>query len=860
MTDKISPGGGVEDTLRARMLALKLPSTSDPGTNGTNGPNSNGGPSPDHGSLRLDLSPAPSSASSTPLISSSRPRRPNLTRGGGGFPPSSARRPENLAWPSPSSPFASGESSGIEQQRKLNEIMSQSGMLTLPGRGKVQTAIDDLELLGDLGNGTCGHVVKMRHRQEGHVIAVKQMRRTGNSDENKRIVMDLDVVLKSYDCEHIVLCLGCFITDSDVWICMELMATCFDKLLKQLKQSIPEAICGKVAVSTLKALNYLKETHGVIHRDVKPSNILLDTSGRVKICDFGISGRLVDSKAKTRSAGCPAYMAPERIDPPNPNKPDYDIRADVWSLGITLVELATGHFPYRDCKTDFEVLTKVLQDDPPLLPRNHGFSVEFCSFVRDCLMKNYKDRPKYKKLLQHPFIKRYEKEAVDVGAWYRSHMKNFESTNSSNHVGGPTGSTASISNSSVSPNNNTSNLPASSLGPQPDSLSIMSASSDRGSFKPQPSPRVTRAWKPSNLVPSPTTPPGSSAPPSLGPASHYPSAISDPYHSVTSSYHHQPNFTYQQQRSQPEPLSSGRRPSTEDPRSTRTHQQFQTSSSTSMAASSPFLGSRAGQTSSSSTYFGSRVPYSSSSSSGPSSHPVGSSLSYSTSMYHSPFLSRRTAGGASSGPSSLQDEHLSARPPPPSYRDSPRTAKKFDFTFPTSLQTTTSSGSNNYESLYHQYRTGTNTDRTKTPGSAEPLRSPYESERRPSYGWSGSRMTTSDYGQGTGTTERASRLGRPADRSDSSMGAVGGAAAIPPLAPGQQRSPSQERQGRPGYNMGSWRSTLSSTLSNWQSPFSLRRLRTASTDRSSTFDTSRRFHPSYRSWNEKDNFANSLRR
>ena len=66
-------------------------------------------------------------------------------------------------------------------------------------------------------------------------------------------------------------------------------------------------------------------------------------------------------QAKTRSAGCAAYMAPERIDPPNPSKPDYDIRADVWSLGITLVELATGHFPYRDCKTDFEVLTKVLQ-------------------------------------------------------------------------------------------------------------------------------------------------------------------------------------------------------------------------------------------------------------------------------------------------------------------------------------------------------------------------------------------------------------------------------------------------------------------------------------------------------------------
>ena len=68
---------------------------------------------------------------------------------------------------------------------------------------------------------------------------------------------------------------------------MELMATCFDKLLKKLKRPIPEEVCGKVAVATVKALNYLKEKHDVIHRDVKPSNILLDAKGRVKLCDFG---------------------------------------------------------------------------------------------------------------------------------------------------------------------------------------------------------------------------------------------------------------------------------------------------------------------------------------------------------------------------------------------------------------------------------------------------------------------------------------------------------------------------------------------------------------------------------------------
>lgn len=75
------------------------------------------------------------------------------------------------------------------------------------------------------------------------------------------------------------------------------------------------------------------------------------------------------------------FHQPERIDPPDPLKPDYDIRADVWSLGITLVELATGNFPYKDCKTDFEVLTKVLQDDPPSLPADQMFSPDFRNFV-----------------------------------------------------------------------------------------------------------------------------------------------------------------------------------------------------------------------------------------------------------------------------------------------------------------------------------------------------------------------------------------------------------------------------------------------------------------------------------------------
>lgn len=80
------------------------------------------------------------------------------------------------------------------------------------------------------------------------------MRRSGNSEETKRILMDLDVVVRSHDCPYIVRCLGCFVTDADVWICMELMASCFDKLLKRLGAPIPEAILGKVTVAVSNVL------------------------------------------------------------------------------------------------------------------------------------------------------------------------------------------------------------------------------------------------------------------------------------------------------------------------------------------------------------------------------------------------------------------------------------------------------------------------------------------------------------------------------------------------------------------------------------------------------------------------------
>jgi mitogen-activated protein kinase kinase 7 len=303
-------------------------------------------------------------------------------------------------------------------QAKYQEVLKNSGLLNINGEQK-RVELKELVNLSILGYGSCGQVYKMEHIPSKTELAVKIMHRTASDEENKRIIMDLDVIIKSYNFPYIVKCMGYFINSSDVWICMELMASCFDKLLKLIQQPLPENVLGKLTFSTVTALNYLKDAHGIIHRDVKPSNILIDEYGIIKLCDFGISGVLIESMAKSRNAGCAAYMSPERIEPSDPTRPDYDIRADIWSLGITLIELATNAYPYSNCRSDFDVMSRIVTENSPQLPAHLSFSAHFRSFVDMCLIKNYKQRPKYGELMHQPFFIQSREDEVDVAGWYR---------------------------------------------------------------------------------------------------------------------------------------------------------------------------------------------------------------------------------------------------------------------------------------------------------------------------------------------------------------------------------------------------------------------------------------------------------
>ncbi|XP_028821568.1 dual specificity mitogen-activated protein kinase kinase 4-like isoform X2 [Denticeps clupeoides] len=319
-------------------------------------------------------------------------------------------------------PTATPSFQNLHIEKLRTHSIESSGKLKIFPEQHWDFTAEDLKDLGEIGRGAYGSVSKMVHTPSNQIMAVKRIRSTVDEKEQKQLLMDLDVVMRSSDCPYIVQFYGALFREGDCWICMELMSTSLDKFYKYvysvLDDVIPEEILGKITLATVKALNHLKESLKIIHRDIKPSNILLDRKGSIKLCDFGISGQLVDSIAKTRDAGCRPYMAPERIDP-SASRQGYDVRSDVWSLGITLYELATGRFPYPRWNSVFDQLTQVVKGDPPHLSSSEErqFSPKFINFVNLCLTKDDSKRPKYRELLKHAFIQMYEERAVDVAGY-----------------------------------------------------------------------------------------------------------------------------------------------------------------------------------------------------------------------------------------------------------------------------------------------------------------------------------------------------------------------------------------------------------------------------------------------------------
>jgi len=275
---------------------------------------------------------------------------------------------------------------------------------------------NDIETIRELGYGQSGSVSKVLHKDSGLYMAKKSVFLDARDDHRKLIVNEL-ATLKSCDSDYIVRYYGQFLDKSQVVMCMEFMdCGSLDKIYKRLGP-LPESILEHVNAAVVDGLVYLKNLK-VTHRDIKPSNILVNHAGQIKLCDFGVSGVLINSMAQTY-VGTSVYMSPERIQGEG-----YTDAGDVWSLGLSLVELARGKFPIAVSDDEnmaaapFEILQSIVEGPTPELPSNA--SSAFREYVAYCLEKDPKNRIKVRQLKNAPFYIRARAQPNPLPRWATS--------------------------------------------------------------------------------------------------------------------------------------------------------------------------------------------------------------------------------------------------------------------------------------------------------------------------------------------------------------------------------------------------------------------------------------------------------
>jgi mitogen-activated protein kinase kinase 1 len=330
-----------------------------------------------------------------------------------------------------------------DQIKALETFLTQKEQLFVGG----ELAEEDLEKLSELGHGNGGVVHKMKHKKSGLVMARKLVHLEVKPSVRNQILKELEILHKC-NSPYIIGFYGAFHDNNEISICMEFMDGLSLDIVLQTVGRIEESNVGILSVAVVKGLAYLKQL-GMLHRDVKPSNVLVNSKGEVKLCDFGVSGKLIDSMANT-FVGTRSYMAPERL-----RGDGYTIQSDLWSFGLSLIELSVGRFPIpppskreyakifkvpveeiilendedaTEADDDgpknlaiFELLHYIANRNPPQLPRRL-FSDEFCDFVHKCLRKNVAERADLNVLMKEPFYVKYDQltDNSDFGKWVES--------------------------------------------------------------------------------------------------------------------------------------------------------------------------------------------------------------------------------------------------------------------------------------------------------------------------------------------------------------------------------------------------------------------------------------------------------
>lgn len=336
--------------------------------------------------------------------------------------------------PTSSGSPATGASSITTPDEKVSDLNESVLQTRIDKEQTNKIELQNLVQLGKIGSGNSGTVIKALHVPDSKIIAKKTIPVESNNEiVIKQLIRELTIMKSVRAHPNIVEFYGAFYnqsSDNELVILLEYMnCGSLDKILSVHKsycnrKGVPlkrswfnELSISTISYSVLTALTYLYDNYKIIHRDIKPSNVLISSRGQVKVCDFGVSKKMVNSIADT-FVGTSTYMSPERIQ-----GNVYSTKGDVWSLGLMVIELVTGQFPlggHHDSPDGIlDLLQRIVNEPSPTLPIDFEskYSREMADFVNRCCVKSERERSSLKEILCHDFIVTYRT---------RNHEKDFK--------------------------------------------------------------------------------------------------------------------------------------------------------------------------------------------------------------------------------------------------------------------------------------------------------------------------------------------------------------------------------------------------------------------------------------------------